>query len=398
MEGYYGAGSVGLYLSFQRRFGRLGPFVLWIGRTGEDKVKRRMAFRVKLQLVVLALSAVVMGSACFAQAREPWPLPSGDDGSPPASAQGWPGAVSGKVMDQSGAVVVGARVKITAHGQSQNEEALSDSDGQFSFSNVTPGPFQLTVTSSGFSPQTLSGVLHSGEIQMMPPVTLSVADAVTEVQVALTQTEVAEEQIKLQEKQRVLGVVPNFYVSYVPNAAPLDSKQKFELAWKTVIDPFTFAVVAGAAGIEQWQNHFSGYGQGAQGYAKRYGAGYADTLSGTFIGSAILPSLLKQDPRYFYKGTGSKPARFAYAVANSLVCKGDNGRWQPNYSNVLGNLAAGGISNLYYPPQDRNGIGLTFENGAIGIVSTAVANVIQEFIARRFTPKLPSHDHDSVQP
>ena len=107
--------------------------------------------------------------------------------------------------------------------------------------------------------------------------------------------------------------------------------------------------MAALAGIEQAQNHFSGYGQGAEGYGKRFGAGYADTVAGTFIGGAILPSLLKQDPRYFYKGTGSKPSRFRMRIANALICKGDNGRWQTNYSNILGSLAAGGISNLYYP-------------------------------------------------
>ena len=184
---------------------------------------------------------------------------------------------------------------------------------------------------------------------------------------AVSLVEVAEEQIKIEEKQRVLGVLPNFYVSYIPDAAPLTSKQKFKLAFRTVIDPFTFVSVGGAAGIQQWQNHFKGYGQGAQGYAKRFGAGYGDTVSGTFIGGAILPSLLKQDPRYFYKGTGSVPSRFLYAIANAFICKGDNRRWQVNYSNMLGSLAAGGISNLYYPPQDRDGAALTFENAALGI-------------------------------
>jgi len=156
-------------------------------------------------------------------------------------------------------------------------------------------------------------------------------------------------------------------VTYIPNAVPLTSKQKFKLAWKTVIDPFTLVAVAGAAGVEQAQDHFAEYGQGAQGYAKRFGAGYADTASGVFIGAALLPSLLKQDPRYFYKGTGSTRSRALYAIANSFVCKGDNGRWQTNYSNILGSLAAGGISNLYYPRQDRNGLGLTFENAGLGL-------------------------------
>jgi hypothetical protein len=302
-----------------------------------------------------------------------------------------PGSISGTVADQSGAVVAGARVRLTRTGEDQslNQDVLSGADGQFSFANIAPGPFQLTITAAGFATQTFSGTLNSEESYVVPQNALAVATDISQVQVSLTQTEVAEEQIKIEEKQRVLGVLPNFYVSYIPNAAPLTPKQKFKLALRTVVDPFTVVFVAGAAGVEQAQNHFAGYGQGAQGYGKRFGAGYADAVTGTFIGAAILPSLLKQDPRYFYKGTGSKPSRILYAIANSVICKGDNGHWQVNYSNILGSLAAGGLSNLYYPVQDRNGAGLTFENAAIGIGATAVGNLFQEFVIRKLTPKVP---------
>jgi hypothetical protein len=300
-------------------------------------------------------------------------------------------------MDQSGAVVSGALVSLTQKDQSVKNPAaarqvLSGDDGQFSFADVAAGGFELTVTASGFASHAASGILHAGEVQIVPPVTLGVATTSTDVEVGLTRAEVAEQEIKVEEKQRVLGVLPNFYVSYVADAAPLTAKQKFEIAWKTLIDPATLIFVGGAAGIEQAQNHFEEYGQGTEGYGKRFGAGYADAATGTLIGSALLPSVLKQDPRYFYKGTGTTRSRFLYAVANSFVCKGDNGRWQPSYSNILGNLAAGGISNLYYPSRDRNGAGLTFENGAIGIGATAAANVFQEFIVRKLTPKVPHPD------
>jgi hypothetical protein len=284
-------------------------------------------------------------------------------------------------------------VTLTLDDHSLNRDLLSGDNGQFSFASIAPGPFHLTVAAAGFAMQTFSGVLHSGEIETVPPIALNVAGAVTEVVVGLSraeQVEVAEQEIKVEEKQRVLAVIPNFYVSYIPNAVPLTPKQKFEIAWKTVMDPFTFAVVGATAGVEQAENHFNGYGQGAQGYGKRYGAGYADTVTGTFIGSAILPSLLKQDPRYFYKGSGRIGSRILYAMANSVICKGDNRRWQPNYSGVLGNLAAGGVSNLYYPANDRDGLGLTFENAGIGIGGTAVANLFQEFVVRKLTPKAPS--------
>jgi hypothetical protein len=167
---------------------------------------------------------------------------------------------------------------------------------------------------------------------------------------------------------------------------PLQTKQKFELAWKTSVDPITIAASGVAAGVEQAQDGFSGYGQGAQGYAKRFGASYADAFIGTMIGGAVLPALFKQDPRYFYKGTGTKKARALYAIANAVICKGDNGHWQPDYSGILGSLAAGGISNLYYPASSRNGAWLTFENTFIGIGSSAVGNLFQEFLVRKLTP------------
>jgi Carboxypeptidase regulatory-like domain len=320
-----------------------------------------------------------------------------------ASAEGQPpdkrlsGSINGTIVDRTGAVVAGARVRLARQGNSPNDqfssqEVLSGDNGQFSFAHVAPGPFQLTITSAGFEAQPAAGVLRSGETYIVPPIVLAVATALTEVRVGLSPFEVAQEQVQDEEKQRVLGFIPNFYVSYAPHPAPLTSKQKFALAWKTTVDPVSFGLIGVIAGIQQAQNAFSGYGQGAEGYGKRYGASYANFVSGTFIGSAILPSLLKQDPRYFYKGSGSKRSRILYALANSVICKGDNGNWQPNYSSILGNLAAGAISNLYYPAKDRDGVGLTFEGGAIGIGATAGANLIQEFFIRKLTRNVPNND------
>ena len=360
-----------------------------------------MAFRFKFGLICFAFVTLGWTLFCLGQTAQQTPAPSAKQSSPeqlgialddqPPSPP-LPGSISGTVVDQSGAVIAGARVRLTREGQSLNQEVLSGGDGQFSFANVAPGPFRLTIASTGFATQTVSGMLHSGESYVVPQNPLAVATNITDVEVGVSPEQVAEEQIKVEEKQRVLGVLPNFYVSYVPNAVPLNSKQKFKLAWKTVVDPFSFVFVGGVAGVEQAQDHFKEYGQGAQGYGKRFGAGYADMVSSTFIGSAILPSLLKQDPRYFYKGRGSMGARALYAVANAVICKGDNRRWQPNYSAVLGALAAGGISNLYYPSNDRNGVGLTFENAGIGIGGNAVANLFQEFLIRKLTPKARNHN------
>ena len=301
------------------------------------------------------------------------------------------GSISGTVVDPTGAPVAGARVRLSREDPSLSQEAVSDGDGQFSFEGVVPGPFELAIMAGGFVTATYAGIVHSGEKCVVPPVALVVASTSTEVKVTMTRTELAEAEIKDEEKQRVLGVVPNFYVTYDPAAVPLNRKQKFELAWKATVDPINFGLTGAVAGIEQAADAFSGYGQGAQGYAKRYGASYANLVTGTFIGSAVLPSLLKQDPRYFYKGTGSRRSRILYAIANSVICKGDNGHWQANYSGILGGLASGGISNLYYPASDRSDAALTFENALIGIGTTAAANILQEFVMRRLTPHPPSY-------
>lgn len=369
-----------------------------------------MAHPVRAALIFFLFALVTLSwtSVCVGQAPPPLtPVPGPEQNSreqpgpehpgmpstaehppdPPSPDRPLSGSISGTVVDQSGAVVAGAQVTLTRTSEDppSKQEARSGEDGQFSFANFAPGPFQLTITASGFATQTSSGVLAPGEMHTIPQIALMVAENITDVQVALSRIQVAEAQVKDEEKQRVLGVIPNFYVTYDPHPVSLTPKQKFELAWKTTVDPVTFAIVGGIAGVQQAENTFSGYGQGAQGYAKRYGASYANIATGTFIGSAILPSLLKQDPRYFYKGTGGKRSRILYALANSVICKGDNGRWQPNYSNILGNLAAGAISNLYYPAQSREGAGLTFENASIGIGATAAANLVEEFLMRKLT-------------
>lgn len=343
-------------------------------------------WRLALSVLVVAILAVP-GQSQQVPAIEPAePGATTPQAAAPSPTTPNSGTIRGTVVDKDGAVVANAKVVLEKAG-SASVESVSDNNGNFNFTGVAPGPFELSFTAPGFATQRTSGVLQSGEDHVTPQVQLVVA-TVVEVDVHETQIEVAEEQIRVEEKQRLFGIVPNFYVTYVPNAAPLDARQKFQLGWKSVIDPVSFGLAAFFAGLEQAGNTYSGYGQGAQGYAKRFGATYADFVSGTFIGSAILPALLKQDPRYFYKGTGSRKSRFFYAVANAVICKGDNGRWQPNYSNMLGTLAAGGISNAYYPASSR-GVGLTFENTLIGIAGSAGASVFQEFFSRRLTPHAP---------
>jgi hypothetical protein len=194
----------------------------------------------------------------------------------------------------------------------------------------------------------------------------------------VSQQDRAAEQVRRQEKQRIVGVVPNFNVSYSEDAAPLSRKQKLHIAFRTAIDPVSFGIAAFDAGLSQAQNEFPGYGQGMQGYGKRFGASYADNFDGTLLGNAIFPILLKQDPRYFRRGEGSFSSRLFYSLSTTVWSKSDNGKWGPNYSNVLGNLAAGGISNLYYPASDR-GTDLAFERGLTVTAYGALGGVFNEF-------------------
>jgi hypothetical protein len=305
----------------------------------------------------------------------------------PEDLQKVPGTITGSVVGQDGIAVAGAHVQLSQEGQSVSWEVTSNEEGQFTFTKVAPGSFQLVITSEGFAAHTSTGELHSGENFTVPQVSMVLATNATEVRVEVSVIEIAQEQLKDEEKQRVLGVIPNFYVTYVPNAAPLTPKQKYNLAWRLNIDPVSFLLAGQTAGIQQAQNEFSGYGQGAEGYAKRYAATYANFTISNFLGSAVFPSIFKQDPRYFYKGIGTTKSRVLYALANAVICKGDSGHWQVNYSGIIGSLASGGISNLFYPASDRNGPALTFENTAMSVGSTAIFNLMQEFVLRKLTLK-----------
>jgi len=305
-----------------------------------------------------------------------------------------PGDISGTITDNDGDVVVGALITLSRSGQNQPNDVsprtvISSGGGEFIFSNVPPGPFNLSITADGFATRQASGLLPSGESCDLASIALN-SGYNTSVQVTASQADIAQAQIGEEEKQRVLGVFPNFYVSYVPNPVPLNPGQKFQLAIKTLIDPVSFVLIGGTAGIEQADNTYA-WGDGAQGYGKRYAGAYGTFLTGDLLGNAVFPIFFKQDPRYFYKGTGSIHSRVLYAIANAVVCKGDNHHWQFAYSAVLGGLTASGISNAYYPAPNRSGTTLIFESTAIGTGLSAISNIFQEFVVHRLTPHIPSN-------
>jgi hypothetical protein len=193
-----------------------------------------------------------------------------------------------------------------------------------------------------------------------------------------TERQKAQEQLNKQEHQRVFGVMATFNTTRDKDALPLSTGQKYQLFFKSASDPWPFVLTAVGAGIDQAQNSFPEYGQGVEGYAKRWGAGYTDYFTGNLLGNAVLASLFREDPRYFQRGTGRYSTRALWAAGSSVWCKRDNGTWGPNYANVLGNLMGAAVSNLYYPASDRT-VGETFERGFTVTAQAVIGSEVIEF-------------------
>ena len=270
---------------------------------------------------------------------------------PSATAAPSAGRVSGVVEDEQGALIPGAQVVLMAEGVSHR--LASGSDGRFCFDGVPVGSFTVTASEQGMLDGVTEGTLAAEQNVELQPMMLR-AGAVMSV-TAVTQEQMADIQVRQEETQRIGGILPNYYVVYDANPQPLTKKLKFEMGWRSVVDPANVGFVAIVAGFEQAGNQFPGYGRGPSGYGKRFGAGMADATVGTLLTGSVLPVVFRQDPRYFYRGSGSRVSRTWYALKTTVVCKGDNGRWQPAYANVLGSFGAGAVSGLYYPGGERGG-------------------------------------------
>jgi hypothetical protein len=297
--------------------------------------------------------------------------------------------VSGTVMDGSGASIPGAQVSLTHRDGTQLRALISGDNGEFAFTRLPAGSYLVIVSSKGFAPF-LSGEFNLSPQQSyeIPGISLSVASANTEVTVRPTEV-IAAEQIKAEEQQRLIGVFPNFYISYAHDAAPLTTKQKFSLASHDTLDWTSWVGISAAAGIEQANNSYAGYGQGAAGYGKRWAAKFGDGRTSDYLSHAVFPSLFHQDPRYFYQGTGTKKSRLYHALSNAVVARSDSGNLMPNYSYLLGAMVSGAISNAYYPHADR-GANLVFTNAFVGIAGRAGGTVLQEFFSKRLTKNVPA--------
>jgi hypothetical protein len=330
--------------------------------------------------VSVGVCAILLCCATACAAASPW---TGDGQSPP-------GTVTGIVTDETGVAIAEATVTWSQDGTSASMTVATDASGQFSFSPVPSGPYRLVVSAPGFASQTVSGVVSADAAAHLSPIRLRVEFDTISVDVRPTAV-IAEEQIKEEQQQRVLGVVPNYYTVYRNDAVPLTTKQKFELFRASILDPADFAFTGIVAGAQQLRNDYSGFGREESSYLKRYVAFYATIFTRSAIERAILPSVVKQDPRYFFRGTGSTSSRVGYAISTAVARKADNGHWQPNYSGIFGSLAAGALTNFYYPAQDRRGLRLTLENSAVALGTSAAAHLAQEFLFQKLTTHAGTH-------
>ncbi len=295
-----------------------------------------------------------------------------------------PGSIIGTVTDIQDDAVPGAAVVIDGPTPGDHNTVTANETGFFVFNDLRPAiPYRVTIHANGFTDWTSPEiVLKPGQQFEVTGIQLKITVVETTV-AALTIDQIALEQVQVEETQRILGVIPNFYVVYDPNPVPLTTRLKYKLAFRTSIDIVNIGGAAFLAGINQAADT-PDYVQGARGYAERFGAAYADSFSDIMIGGAILPSLLHQDPRYFYQGTGSNKSRTLHAMSSPFICRGDNGRPQFNYSSIGGDLMSGALSNLYYPESNR-GPGLVFENALITTGGRIVSALAQEFLLRNLT-------------
>jgi len=296
------------------------------------------------------------------------------------------GRIMGTVVDVNGDAVTGATVVLGGPEATDRRTVVTVDNGFFRFDDVKPKTsYQVVISAEGFADWTSSAIaIDPGEFKMLGAVQLTLATQLTTVRVTGDPVEIATEQMKFEETQRVFGIIPNFYISYEgDNTAPLTAGMKFRLALRVSRDPVTVAGIGFVAAMRQAED-YPDYRQGMTGYSERVAATAAPAFTDIMIGGAILPSVLHQDPRYFYQGTGTTWSRLRHAILGPFICKGDNGKWQPNYSSVGGDLASAALSNLYYPPSNR-GAGFVFSTFAIGTGERVVSTVTQEFVLSKFT-------------
>ncbi len=293
-------------------------------------------------------------------------------------------ALNGQVADPTGALIPGARIRLHATSPAIEIEATADTSGRFVFPALQPGDYSVSISAAGFETfQTSAFLLSASETRSLPTVTLAIPAHHADATVTVTRRELAGTELHTAEQQRIAGF-PDFYTSFTWNAVRLDAPQKLSLGLHATTDRMAFLTAGLVSSAEQINGTFPGFGSGPASFGKRFGAAYADGFIGKFLGAAIFPSLLRQDPRYFYMGP-ARPLkeRVRHAVLSGFLTRGDNGHQQPNLSHIFGNASAGALSSLYHPASDSAGK-LALRNALLGTVGEAGVNLARELLLRRF--------------
>ena len=255
---------------------------------------------IRHALMLFALFALTVAATVAAAQRRSAPAPQN-------------GAILGTALDVNGGVVPGANVVLDGPAAADRQTTVTSENGFFEFKDLrAQTAYRVTVSAPYFASWTSQPIiLARGQFFTIADIKLHLS--VVQVTVtALTPEQIATEQVKAAEKQRIIGgVIPNFYVTYDEHPAPLTPKLKFQLAYRALIDPVTFAGFMLNAGIYQAID-YPQYSGGMKGYGQRLGATFAGGYTNIFVGDAILPSLLHQDPRYHFRGTGTTGSRLRY--------------------------------------------------------------------------------------
>jgi len=297
-----------------------------------------------------------------------------------------PATITGTIADADGDIIPGATVTIDGRDPSDHRTVVASDNAFFTLDGLHASvSYYLTISAKGFADWTSSSIiLTPGQQLDLTEIRLNAGAVETTVN-AVFVDQLALEQVKTEEKQRLFGVIPNFYVVYDHQFVPLTTKLKYQLAFRAATDVVTIGGAGLIASIDQ-ASDTPNYVQGMKGYGQRFGAVYANGFSDILIGGAVLPSLLHQDPRYFYQGIGTKKSRTLHAISAPFITKGDSGQWQFSYSSIGGDLGSSALSNLYYPPSNR-GVSLVFSNALILTGGRVVNALAQEFILHRVTSK-----------
>ncbi len=295
------------------------------------------------------------------------------------------GSIQGTVVDVNNDPIPDASI-ILRGPTGEPQTVASKEDGAFAFHDVKPGPlYEIRIAAEGFAEWKSSVTVEPGQNTALTDIKLRLAAVQRAITVGYSSKQVASQQLKVEEQQRLIGFIPNIYVIYDPHPEPLTAKMKFHLAYKSFTNPTMFGFMAAWAGIQQ-AAHTPDWPQNAKGYSERLGANLAGAATEGLFSNAILPSLLRQDPRYYYRGTGTIRSRIRHAMLAPFVCPGDNGKVQPNYSQWGGLLISGAIANTYYPTSNR-GAGLVFRNFGMNMGIHVFVGVAQEFFLSKFTSR-----------